>query len=151
MRWKVDMNKQHTHTQIIIQTREMTEEIEKLTTYIDQLSKTILVKKDEQQIKLDVLDMMYIENIERKTFIYTNENIYEIEKPLYEMEKILQTYEFARINKQTLLNPRYIRSVKALLNSRFELELENGEKLIVTRHYRKTFKAIFEKGGFYDA
>jgi len=38
-----------------------------------------------------------------------------------------------------------------LFNSRYELLMTSAEKLIVTRHYRKDFKELFEKGGLYDA
>lgn len=151
MRWKLDLNEKYSDVKILIQAPKMTDDILSLTTYIDQLTKMMLVKKDDQQMKIDILGIIYIENIERTTFIYTESDIYEVGYPLYEAEERLKEFGFIRINKQTLLNPRTIQSVKALLNSRFELHLENGERLIVTRHYRKSFKRIFEKGGFYDA
>lgn len=151
MRWRLDLDEKYNDVHVTIQAPEMTDEILKLTTYIDQTSQTMIVKKDEQQLKIPILSMIYIENIERTTFVYTELDMYEVDSPLYEMEEKLKEFGFVRINKQTLLNPRHIQSVRALLNSRFELQLENGEKLIVTRHYRKAFKRMFEEGGFYDA
>lgn len=151
MHWKLDLNQKYKNIQVTIQAPEMTNNITKLTTFIDQMSRTFIVKKDRQQIEIDLLSVIYIENIERMTFIYTDSDIYEVDLPLYELEKELERFGFIRINKQTLLNPRSIKSVKALLNSRFELLLGSGEKLIVTRRYRNTFKSLFTKGGLYDA
>lgn len=151
MRWKLDINEKYTETNIMIQAPKMTKDISTLTTVIDQLSHTILVKKDKQQKYLEITKIIYIENVERITFIYTASDMYEVDQALYEVEEHLSEFGFIRINKQTLINPRSIQSVKALLNSRFELFMTSGEKLIVTRHYRNTFKALFEKGGLYDA
>lgn len=151
MQWKLDLNEKHKETQVIIQTDKVTDNIAKLTTFIDQISYTIAVKKADQQMNIDIVSIIYIENIERMTFIYTELEMFEVERPLYELEDELEAFEFVRINKQTLINPRYIKSVKALLNSRFELLMTSSEKLIVTRRYRKSFKAFFNEGGVYDA
>lgn len=151
MRWKLDINQKYKQTAITIQAPEMTEEISKLTNFIDQTTHTISVQKDDEQIILNLFEIMYIENVERKTFIYTEEDMYETTRPLYDLQEKLESFDFIRVNKQTLINPRYIFSVKALFNSRFELSMTSEEKLIVTRHYLKQFKALFIEGGLYDA
>lgn len=151
MRWRLNLHPKHTTINITIEAQTLTEEIQKLTNYIDQLTNTMIVQEMDEQIEIQILDMVYIENIERKTFIYTLEDMYEMEAPLYEMEERLQAFNFLRINKQTIINPRHVQAVKALLNSRYELCMASGEKLIVTRHYRASFKSLFDKGGMYDA
>lgn len=151
MQWKLNIGKKYEQTKVTIQAPELTEDITRLTTFIDQLSHTLTVKKDGEQNKIDIMHIIYIENIERMTFIYTETNMYEDNRPLYELEKNLRKFDFIRINKQTIISPRFIKSVKALLNSRYELMMTSGEKVIVTRHYRKAFKKLFEQGGLYDA
>lgn len=151
MHWKLDINEKYIQTNIHIQAPKLTDNISRITAYIDQLSHTLTVYQHKEQRKLDLRNIIYIENVERITFIYTQRDIYEDNRPLYEFENLLRTFEFIRINKQTIINPRYIQSVKALFNSRYELIMTSEEKLIVTRHYRKRFKELFEKGGLYDA
>lgn len=151
MRWKLDINKKYPSLKVMIQAPMMTEDITKLTTFIDQLSHSISVKKKAKQVEIDILSIIYIETVERKTFLYTEKEMYELDRALYDVEESLRKFHFIRINRQTLVNPRCIKSVKALLNSRFELLMTSEEKLIVTRHYRKDFKALFNKGGIYDA
>lgn len=151
MRCRLDINKGYLHTEIIVQTPQMTNEIKQLIAFIEQFSNSIRVKKDNEQLEISVSDVVYIENIERTTFLYTMEEMYELHNPLYELEREFDFYGFIRINKQTIINPRSIVSVKPLLHSRYELKIVSGEKLIVSRHYRKKFKAMFAKGGFYDA
>lgn len=151
MLWELDINQTYEQMKITIQAPEHTDAISKLTAFIEQLSCTLSVQKSESQTEMDLHHIVYIENMERKTFIYTETEMYEDQRPLYEIEKLLSPFDFIRINKQTIINPRYIQSVKALFNSRYELLLTSEEKLIVTRHYRKDFKELFEKGGLYDA
>lgn len=151
MRWKLNLDPKYKTTKITIKAQALTEDIQKLTNYIDQLANTIKVQDRDEEKVIYILDIVYIESIERKTFIYSLENIYEIEAPLYEMEEKLRAFSFIRINKQTIMNPRHVQAVKALLNSRYQLSMASGEKLIVTRHYRDQFKSLFDKGGIYDA
>lgn len=151
MNWELDLNQKYTDVKVIIQASELTNDINRLTRFIDQLTHTISVKYNHLDVLVDVLSLIYIENIERTTFLYTQSKMYELDRPLYEVEEELARYGMIRINKQTLINPRCIKSVKALLNSRFELLMTSGEKLIVTRHYRNAFKKIFTEGGIYDA
>lgn len=151
MKWKLDLNSKYNNTKVIIQAVEMTDNIARLTTFIDEISSTIAVEKADQQTNINISSVIYIESVERVTFIYTESDMYEVERPLYELEDELESFGFIRINKQTVINPKYIKSVKALLNSRYELLMTSSEKLIVTRHYRKSFKELFDEGGVYGA
>lgn len=151
MKWKLDLNSKYKDIKVNIQASEITEEISRLTTFMDQISNTIVVKKADQFIEVDILEVIYIENLERMNFIYTYSDIYEVSSPLYELEEKLKRFGFIRVNKQTLINPRCIKSVRALLNSRFELLMTSDEKVIVTRHYRKRFNSLFKEGGIYSA
>lgn len=99
MQWKIDLNEKHKETQVIIQTDKISDTITKLTTFIDQISYTIAVKKADQQMNIDIVSIIYIENIERMTFIYTELEMFEVERPLYELEDELEAFEFVRINK----------------------------------------------------
>src|SRR5690625_6614018 len=110
MHWKLDLNQKYNNIKITKQEHEMTNRISRLTTFIDQISHTDIVKKEDQQIEIDILSIIYIENIERMTFVYTQSNIYEVGRPLYEVEEDLDKFKFIRINKQTLINPRSIKS-----------------------------------------
>lgn len=151
MHWKLDIDEQYEEVEINIHAPKLTDNISKLINFMNQLSHTLSIEKNDEHNKVDILSIIYIENIERMTFIYTKTKIYEDNRPLYELEKKLKQFEFIQINKQTLVSPKYIQSVKALFNSRYELLMTSGEKLIVTRHYRKIFKELFKKGGIYDA
>src|SRR5690625_983305 len=103
MHWKLDLHQKYKNTKNIIQAPEMTNSISRLTTFIDQISHTVIVKKEDQQIEIDILSIIYIENIERITFVYTQSDIYEVGRPLYEVEEDLEKFKFIRINRMNFI------------------------------------------------
>ncbi|MBR5089888.1 MAG: LytTR family transcriptional regulator DNA-binding domain-containing protein, partial [Ruminiclostridium sp.] len=64
----------------------------------------------------------------------------ETKMKLYEMEERLCGSGFLRISKSCLVRLRFIRSIKAELDRRLRLTLENGEQMIVSRQYADELK-----------
>lgn len=94
---------------------------------------------------ISVSDIYYIEAVERKTFIYTEKDIYLSDKKLYELEQMLSETGMVRISKSCLMNMDMLFCVKQLLNSQLEATLTNGEKLVVARTYLKNIKRILKE------
>ena len=114
---------------------EMNSGILRLAEKIKGLDAKIIGEKEGSQLYLSVQDIYYIESIERKTFIYTKNNVYRTNKKLYQLTEELRVFNFFQINKQCLLNINVLAHVKTLFNSRLEATLDNGEKVIITRTY----------------
>ena len=89
---------------------------------------------------LDISKIAYIESVDRRTFVYTDSECYETKMKLYEMEERLCGSGFLRISKSCLVRLRFIRSIKAELDRRLRLTLENGEQMIVSRQYADELK-----------
>ena len=85
-------------------------------------------------------DIVYVESVDRKTFVYTQEDYYEAKLKLYEVEERLCQSGFLRASKSCLVNLRYIRSIRSELNRKLRLTLENDEQLIVSRQYAEEVK-----------
>ena len=84
---------------------------------------------------LDIEKILYIEAVDRKTFVYTENECYESELKLYEIEEELLERDFLRISKQSIVNLRKIRSLKADINRKIRVTLQNGEQIVVSRMY----------------
>ncbi|WP_160686594.1 LytTR family DNA-binding domain-containing protein [Clostridium sp. C2-6-12] len=84
---------------------------------------------------LNIYDIFYIESVERKTFIYTKDQIFRSSKKLYQLFDELKEFGFVQINKACILNIDVLESVKTIFNSRLKATLINGEHVIVTRTY----------------
>ena len=99
-------------TEIQISCNQLTPEIEKILATLRILNQQLMVTKNEETHLLDVSKIIYIEAVERKTFVYTKEEYYESKLKLYEMEERLIACGFVRISKSNLVQLRMIKSLK---------------------------------------
>lgn len=112
---------------------------------IKSLDFKISCNSNDKLFPLSISDIYYIETVERKTFIYTENGIYLSDKKLYELEQMLSETGMIRISKSCLMNMDMLQCVKQLFNSQLEATLTNGEKLIVARTYLKNIKRILKE------
>lgn len=124
--------------QIVIECVEMTPEFEDIRNYC--LAKgNFLVGytniSSQQQIRIE--DILYIEAVGENVFAYTEKNVYEIKKRLYELENELKDYKFIRCSKSFLLCLLKVNSIRPALNGRYLACMENGEQVVISRKYAK--------------
>lgn len=105
------------------------QEEEKLTGYIE-----------DKIVKLSWKEIYYFEAVDNKVFAYTVKEMYEIHKKLYEIEQEYAHTDFLRISKSVIVNISKIAYVKPIFNGRFEANLRNDEKVIVSRQYVSQLK-----------
>ena len=89
---------------------------------------------------LDIARVIYIESVDRKCFIYTDEDIYESDFPLYELERQLAEYGFFRVSKSFLIHLQDIQSLKADVNRKIRVTMSNGEQIMASRQYAEALK-----------
>lgn len=130
--------------EIIIRCPKHYKDVNKLVELLEHDELKLQCKKDRDIYQIHISDIYYIETIDEKTFVYGQDDIYEIAKKLYELEAILEDQGFIRISKSCLLNLEYLDHIRALLNGKYEATLLNQEKLIISRKYMSDFKKVFE-------
>ncbi|MDD6811433.1 MAG: LytTR family DNA-binding domain-containing protein [Lachnospiraceae bacterium] len=140
MKIEINVDEKIEDTQIRISCKRLTPEIEKLLATIRMLDKQLAVTKEEETILLDVYKVAYIEAVDRKTFVYTEKEVYETNFRLYELEQQLEEYGFFRASKSCIIQLKYVKSLKTDLNRRIRVTLENGEQIIVSRQYAEILK-----------
>lgn len=126
--------------EITISCNRLTPEIEKMLATLRILDRQLMATKGEETYLLDVAKVIYLESVDRKTFVYTGENVYESSLKLYELEQQLDECGFFRASKSCLVQLKYIKSLKADINRRIRVTLENGEQIIVSRQYAEELK-----------
>lgn len=89
---------------------------------------------------MDVATILYIEAVDRKTFVYTEKGVYESDLRLYELEEQLEEYGFFRAGRSCLIQLHAIKSLKRDINRRIRVTMENGEVLMVSRQYSEALK-----------
>ncbi|WP_270640155.1 LytTR family DNA-binding domain-containing protein [Longibaculum muris] len=118
---------------------ETYEEKEKVLTLINTMNTKIIGYKRDKKYFIQIESIYYIELVDKKTFIYTKEECYESPLWLYQIEEQLDQ-QFIRVNKSTILNMKYIKSLKADIGSRIIVYLDNQDQVLVSRTYAKEFK-----------
>lgn len=140
MKIEINIDENATDVSVKLTCNQMTEQITKLITTLTMMNKQLAVKKEDETYLLEVADIIYIEAVERKCFVYTKSDVYESDLKLYEMEQQLEQFGFFRISKSVLLKLTCIQSLKADINRRIKITLTNGEKIMVSRQYAEELK-----------
>ncbi len=144
MKITINIDESLNDTEIQISCNQLSLETEKIMATLRMLNQQLMVTKEDETYILDVSKIMYIEAIDRKTFVYTIEDIYESKLKLYEMEERLVNSGFIRISKSCLVQIRHIKSLKNDINRKLRLTLENGEQILVSRQYADEIKRKLE-------
>jgi len=97
------------------------------------------IKNNETYI-LDVSQILYIETIERKVFLYSSNNVYETPLKLYALEEQLESQDFFRASKSSIINLGHMHALKSDIDGRLMVTMDNDEKLIVSRQYASGIK-----------
>ena len=111
------------------------ERIDEIVRFIRSREGILKGTKEDRQYSIALPDILYIEAVDEKTFIYLENDCYESGRRLYEFEEALVTRNFARISKSVVVNLMKITSIKPSLNGRFSCVLTNGEQVIISRKY----------------
>lgn len=135
MKISININPDNPETEISVTCPQLTPEVEKLISMIRVMDSKLTVKKDGEVFLLDIGEILYLETMERKCFVYTDKAVYETDAKMYELEQQLAASGFFRVSKSTLLQLKHIKSLRADLNHRIRITMQNGEQLIASRMY----------------
>ena len=111
------------------------ERIDEIIRFIRSREGILKGTKEDRQYSLALPDILYIEAVDEKTFIYLENDCYESGRRLYEFDEALASRNFARISKSVVVNLMKITSIKPSLNGRFSCVLTNDEQVIISRKY----------------
>lgn len=116
--------------------------------------KKIIGKNLDKEEIFSPLDVYYFEIVDRKCFAYLHSNQFAVDLNL---QNIIDHYSkdgFVRISKSMVVNIYKITGIKADINMRVNAVLDNGEKIIVNRSYRREFyrsiRSLLEKENVYE-
>lgn len=125
----------YSETEVIIHCSQADEDILRLVAMLRVYQKKLVGILDEEQYLLDVKDILYIDTVDKKTFLYTEQAVYQSALRLYELEDALRELDFFRAGRSAILNFRHVRSVRPELGRRWLVTMDNGEQIWVSRQY----------------
>lgn len=135
MKLRLHQRQELEETEIDIAYSRMTNRLSKMVGYIRQYTYMVEAFWNGKSFLIPLDEILYFDTTDRKTFLYTNKQVYECRKALIEVENELSNTTVIRISKETLLNTTALVNVRPYPNHRLMAELSNGENLIISRKY----------------
>ena len=99
MRIEVFVDEKADDLSVSITCKQLTPQIEKLLAALRMMDHQLAAKKNGETYLLDLAQVLYIEAVDRKCFIYTAREVYESELRLYELEDGLRELDFLRADQ----------------------------------------------------
>lgn len=143
MKLLIEQNDGYREPEIHIKCGLIDADLQHIIDEIQTLMFSLPVSKDGAVSKLSLEEIFYFESVDERTFVYSRTEVYACDYKLYEVEDKIGKCGFARISKSVVVNIQKIKLIKPQLNGRFEAILDNGERLIVNRHYVSALKQKF--------
>ena len=140
MKIKVNIDPDYKETEITINCGQISADLEKVIASLRVLDLKLTGTKNNQTYILDAAAVLYIDTTDKKTFIYTETDVYESSLRLYELEENLSACDFFRAGKSSIINFNKIKSLQADIDGRLIVTMENNERLIVSRQYASFIK-----------
>lgn len=128
--------------QVIIKCQQIDDEIMQLKYHIDMFDKKLQAKRDNEWCFVDLLDVLYFESVDNRTFLYTKGDVMEIKQRLYELEIILSDKDFIRISKSQIININKVKSLRPEINRTILATMCNGEQLFISRKYVPAIRSL---------
>ena len=129
------------HTEVVIRCPRLDAQTARLMELLRLSDARLTGEKDGETCILDGAEVLYIDTVDRGTFLYTAGGVYQTRLRLYELEEQLAPRDFIRVSKSVLVNFGQVRSLRPDLGGRLRLTLSNGEVVVANRQYVPAIKA----------
>ena len=130
---------------VIVEYPEYDNSVDNLIRKIKNMNISFTGRSDGKTVSIDISDIYYIENVERKIFLYSKKDIYRYDGSMTDIDSAIVDTDLVRISRTCFMNASHLREIMQIKNSHLEAVLDNGEKLIVSRKYLKDIKKIFRR------
>lgn len=147
MKFILEQSDEWSDVEIRVRCGQIDKSLEKLIEQIRLYGFSITGEEDGETFTINLEQIFYFEAVDNRTYVYCEGSVYECKQKLYELEQRLESMNFQRISRSCILNIYKLLSIRTLLNGRVEAKLENGEKLIVNRHYAESLRQKIEEQG----
>lgn len=129
-------------TAVEIHCREVTSETERLERYISRFDERLQAMSEGNTYNVQIDEILYIESVDKKTFLYTTGHVLQTEKRLYELEELLDEKTFFRASKSVIVNLNKITKLKPEVTRNILATLTNGEVIVISRRNVKALKEL---------
>ncbi len=131
-----------TKTIVTISCKEVTGTVNRLKKHIEMFDERLRGKYGNEYIYVNVTDIVYMETVDNRTFLYTGDKVLEVNYKLYELEELLEEHDFFRSSKAQIININKIKKLRPEINRTMMATMCTGEIVYISRRYAKKLKEL---------
>ena len=106
----------------------------------------IMLQGEDESFLFNATEIIYFVSEQGKTYAVTENGRYEVKEKLYVLSGSLKSKGFIQINKSTVVNINFVKSISAEFSGNYIARLKNKkETLIISRKYFNSFKEFVRR------
>lgn len=121
--------------EIIVRCRDLDEALLRVIHELKTRRGKFTITDNDKIRQVDARDVYYFEAVDNKVFLCLEQDVFEIKYKLYEIEEEYANTDFFRASKSVIINLAKVKQFAPDFGGRFEAQMKNGEKLIISRQY----------------
>ena len=106
------------------------------------LQNRLVIKSSGKIYFIQLHEIIWIEAYDYYVKIHVQDRFYLLRESMKRMETRLPSDQFVRIHKSSIINLSYIQELEPYYNGEFFVKLSKGQKLKLSRNYRKNLMGI---------
>lgn len=126
--------------EIIVRCRDLDEALLRVIHELKTRRGKFTITDNDKIRQIDADDVYYFEAVDNKVFLCLEKAVFEIKYKLYEIEEEYAGTDFFRASKSVIINLAKVKQFAPDFGGRFEAQMKNGEKLIISRQYVPALK-----------
>ena len=126
--------------EIIVRCRDLDEALLRMIYELKTRRGKFTVTDNDKIRQIDAGDIYYFEAVGNKVFLYLKHDVFEVRYKLYEIEEGYANTDFFRASKSVIINLAKVKQFAPDFGGRFEAQMRNGERLMVSRQYVPALK-----------
>ena len=115
------------------------DELDRVVYALEGVEKFIVGTVGNSSSRVSLSDILYFDLADKKSFAYTADLVYEVDKRLFEIEAMLP-HEFMRCGKAAIINLARVENFRQDFSGRIKARMQNGEQVVISRKYVKSLK-----------
>lgn len=130
---------------VIVEYPKMDMMAERIIEKIRHMDVHFIGKTEDKSTRIDISDVYYFENVERKVFLYTKKDVFRLDGNMADIVEMTANTELVRVSGVCIINTEHLKEIRQIKNSHLEAIMDNDEMIIVSRKYLKDIKNRFRR------
>ena len=130
--------------ELILYYKEKNPEVEAVLLFMDKRQRILIGRKNDETIVFTPEEILYVEKVDNKTFVYTDDNEIQVDMSLYSIELFLDDESYFRCSKSMIINVNKVEKLKSMPSNRIDATLVSGEHIIISRTYASDFRKLLK-------